>query len=187
MTGLTALWLPILLSAVLVFVTSSIIHMASPWHKSDYPRLPDEDGVMNALRPFNIPPGDYMAPRPSSGADMKSPAFTEKRNKGPVVIMTVMPNGPWPMGSTMVRWFVYLIVVGALAAYIAGRALPAGATYLQVFRFVGASAFLAHTMAYWPLRIWYHRALSTTIKATVDGLLYALLTAGMFGWLWPKA
>ena len=187
MTGLTALWLPILLSAVLVFVTSSIIHMALPWHKSDYFRLSDEDGVMNALRPFAIPPGDYMAPRPASAADMKSPAFIEKRNKGPVVVMTVMPSGPWAMGSTLVRWFVYLIVVGVLAAYIAGRALPVGAPYLHVFRFVGASAFLAYSLALWQMQIWYHRALSTTIKATIDGLIYALLTAGVFGWLWPKA
>jgi len=31
MTGLHSLWLPILLSAVIVFVVSSVIHMALPW------------------------------------------------------------------------------------------------------------------------------------------------------------
>ena len=58
MTALHSLWLPILLSSVIVFVVSSIIHMALPWHNSDYPKVPNEDKVMDALRPFAIPPGD---------------------------------------------------------------------------------------------------------------------------------
>ena len=66
MTALPALWLPILLSSVIVFVVSSVIHMALPWHKSDYPPIPNEDKVMDALRPFAIPPGDYMVPRPTT-------------------------------------------------------------------------------------------------------------------------
>jgi hypothetical protein len=103
-----------------------------------------------------------------------------------VIVMTVMPNGPWAMGGTMVKWFVYLIVVGIFAGYVAGRALPAGESYLHVFRFVGVSAFLGYSMALWQMQIWYRRSMSTTIKATIDGLIYALLTAGTFGWLWPK-
>lgn len=187
MTGLTALWLPILLSAVIVFITSSIIHMATPWHKSDYTRLPDEDGVMNALRPFNLAPGDYVMPRVESMADMKSAAFKEKQNKGPVAMMTVMPNGQVGMAGMMFQWFVYLIVVGIFAGYISGRALGPGADYLHVYRFVGASAFLAHSAALWPFSIWFRRSWTTTIKATIDGLFFALLTAGTFGWLWPRA
>src|SRR5260221_13722019 len=90
MTGLSALWLPILLSAVIVFVVSSVIHMASPWHKSDYPKLHNEDQVIDALRPLALPPGDYMVPRPSSGAEMKPPEFLNKVKKGPVLILTVL-------------------------------------------------------------------------------------------------
>jgi hypothetical protein len=48
MTGLSALWLPILLSAAAGFVASSLIHMASPWHKSDYPKMANEERVMDA-------------------------------------------------------------------------------------------------------------------------------------------
>ena len=99
MTMLSALWLPILLSSIIVFVASSIIHMATPWHKSDYRKVPDEDKVMEALRPFSLSPGDYMMPRPSSMQDLKSPAFTEKRSKGPVMVFTVMPEGPVSMNA----------------------------------------------------------------------------------------
>lgn len=186
MTELHALWLAILLSSVIVFVVSSVIHMASPWHKSDYPKVPNEDRVMDALRPLAIPPGDYMIPRPSSTQEMRSPEFAEKMKKGPVMVLTVMPNGPTPMGKNLVLWFLYSGAVGLFAAYVAGRALPVGAAYLRVFRFAGVTAFVGYSVALWQMSIWYRRAWSTTIKATVDGLIYALLTAGTFGWLWPR-
>jgi len=186
MTALHLLWLPILLSSVIVFVVSSIIHMALPWHKSDYPKVTNEDSVMDALRPLAIPPGDYMIPRPSSREDMRSPEFAEKMRKGPVMMLTVMPNGPMSMGKNLALWFLYSVVVGLLAAYVAGRALPVGAAYLHVFRFVGVTAFVGYSLALWQMSIWYRRAWSATIKATVDGLIYALLTAGTFGWLWPR-
>lgn len=186
MTTLDMLWLPILLSSVIVFVVSSVIHMALPWHKNEYPKVPNEDKVMDALRPFAIPPGDYMIPRPSSQENMRSPEFTEKLKKGPVMILTVLPNGSTPMGTNLVLWFLYSAVVGLFAAYVAGRALSADANYLHVFRMVGTTAFLGYSVALWQMSIWYRRAWSTTIKATVDGLIYALLTAGIFGWLWPR-
>ncbi len=186
MTGLSALWLPILLSAALVFVASSVIHMVLPWHKSDYPRMANEDKMMDALRPLAIPPGDYMVPRPSSRGELRSPQFAEKLKKGPVLVLTVMPNGPMAMGKSLVLWFLYCAVVGVFAAYVAGRALHPGAPYLEVFRFAGATAFIGYSLALWQMSIWYRRAWSTTVKTTVDGLIYALLTAGTFGWLWPR-
>ena len=185
MTGLSALWLPILVSAVFVFVASSVIHMASPWHKSDYPKLSNEQQVMDALRPLSIPLGDYMMPRPSGRDEMRSPAFAERFKQGPVVMLTVMPS-EMSMGRNLAMWFAYCIVVGAFAAYITGRALPPGAAYVQVFRFAGATAFIAYSAALWQMSIWYRRAWTTTIKATVDGLIFACLTAGAFGWLWPR-
>jgi len=180
------LWVPILASAVFVFVASSVVHMALPWHKSDYPKLPNEDRVMDALRPLAIPPGDYMMPRPSSRSDLQSPEFVEKMKKGPVMMLTVMPSGSMSMRRNLSMWFLYCVVIGVFAAYVAGRALPPGTDYLQAFRFVGATAFIGYSVALWQMSIWYRRAWLTTIKATVDGLIYALLTAGTFGWLWPR-
>lgn len=185
MTGLTALWLPILLSAVFVFLVSSVIHMAPLWHKHDYPRMPNEDAVRDALRPLAIPPGDYMVPRAQDMAEMKSAAFTDKLKQGPVVMFTVMPNGPMSMGRNLAMWFAYSLVVSVFSAYVAGRALSQGSPYLSVFRFAGVTAFAAYTLALWQMSIWYRRAWSITVKSTVDGLIYALVTAGTFGWLWP--
>jgi len=185
MTGLLTLWLPILVSAVLVFVVSSVIHMMSPWHKSDYPKLSNEDRVMDALRPLAIPPGDYMMPRPASREEMRSPQFAEKFKKGPVLMLTVFPGGSMSMGRQLVQWFVYALVVGCFAGYVAGRALPPGAPFRSVLRFAGATAFVGYALALWQMSIWYRRAWLTTIKATVDGLIYALLTAATLGWLWP--
>jgi len=186
MVGILALWLPILLSAVIVFVVSSIIHMASPWHKNDYPRMPNEDQLRSALRPLAIPPGDYMVPRPASREDLRSPEFAEKVRQGPNIIVTVLPNGPWSMKRNLSQWFLYALVVSVFAAYVAGRALPPGSPYLAVFRFVGTTAFIGYSVALWQMSIWYRRSWSISAKATVDGLIYGLLTAGTFGWLWPR-
>ncbi len=186
MTGLTALWMPIVASSVLVFIASSIVHMLLPaWHKNDCHKVPDEDKFRDALRPLGIPPGDYAVPRPDSMADMKTPAFAQKMEQGPVVIFTVVPNGPMSMNKNLVQWFVFCVVVSILSAYIAGAALPPGTAYPRVFQMAGATAFIGYAVALWPMSIWYHRDWGTTIRSTVDGLIYALLTAGTFGWLWP--
>ena len=186
MTALSLLWLPILLSSIIVFIASSVIHMFTPWHKSDYLKVPDEDRVMDALRPMNIPPGDYMMPRPASLADLKSAEFLEKRKRGPVMVFTVMPSGPFAMGKQLAFWFVYSCAIGTFAAYVTGRALPVGTAYLHVFRFAGTIAFVGYSLALWQMTIWYNRSVGTTIRSTIDGLIYALLTAGTFGWLWPR-
>ena len=189
MVPLTDLWLPIALAAVIVFVASSILHMALPWHRGDYRRLPAEDETMAALRKFSIPPGDYLVPCAGSPKEMTAPAFMEKMKKGPVMFATVMPSVPSgrpTMGAQLAWWFVYCLVVGVFAAYIAGRALGPGAHYLAVFRFAGATAFIGYSLALWQNTIWYKRNWVTTLKSNVDGLLYGLLTAGTFGWLWPR-
>ncbi len=185
MVPVMSLWIPILVAAVFVFVASSVIHMALKYHKSDFARLPDEDAVLEALRGFAIPPGDYVMPYAGSSKAMGEPEFLEKVNRGPVALMTVMPNGPVKMGMSLTLWFLYCVVVGIFAAYIAGRALGPGADYLAVFRFAGATAFIGYALALWQNSIWLKRSWSTTLKSTFDGLVYGLLTAGVFGWLWP--
>ncbi|MBL7960615.1 hypothetical protein JNL27_10295, partial [bacterium] len=116
MVSILSLWLPILLSAVTVFIVSSIIHMFLHWHKGEYPKLANEEQVMDALRPMNLKPGDYMVPRAASMEDMKSEAFADKMKKGPVLIMTVLPNGTPSMSGNLIQWFLYSLVIGVFAA-----------------------------------------------------------------------
>jgi uncharacterized membrane protein (DUF4010 family) len=116
---------------------------------------------------------------------MQAPEFQEKLKQGPVLVMTVMPNGRMSMTGNLVQWFLYCVVVSFFAAYVASRALPGGTEYLRVFQLIGATAFVGYTLALYQMSIWYRRSWSLTVKSTVDGLIYGLLTAGTFGWLWP--
>jgi len=186
MVSLASLWLPILISSVLVFMASSVIHMAPLWHKNDYPKMPREAEVLAALRPFAIPPGDYFIPRAGGMQEMKSAEFKEKMKQGPVMVLTVLPNGPITMNRSLVQWFIFLLVVGFFVALVTSQTLPAGTPYLRVHKLAATVAFIGYSLALAELSIWYRRSWSLTLKAAFDGLIYALLTGGTFGWLWPQ-
>jgi hypothetical protein len=180
------LWLPILAAAVVVFILSSIIHRILPWHKSDYPKLPNQEAVMDALRPLNIPPGEYMVPRPDTMADMKTPEFKAAMDRGPVFILNMFPNGMRGMGRPLGLWFIYLLIVDLIAGYVAQTAVVTTSDLHVVFHVAGLTSFLGFAGALWQMTIWYRRPAYTTFKSTVDGLIYAAVTAGIFVWLWPR-
>jgi hypothetical protein len=186
MTPLLSLLIPIVVSAVIVFIASSIIHMATPWHKHDLMKVPDEDGVMNALRPFKLSPGNYAFPKAESMADMKSPAFLERMKAGPVAFMTVRPGWSFNMGGTLLQWFLFSLAVSVVAGYIAGVAFAPGTEYLRIMQVAGCVAFVGYSMAQMHESIWWGRRWSWTVRNMLDGLLYGLLTGGTFGWLWPR-
>ena len=186
MTVLHVLWQPILLSTVFVFIASSLLHMAIPWHKNDYKGLPDQGKVIDLLRPLAIPPGDYMVPHCTTREEMRTPEFAERMAKGPVMVLTVIPNGPFTMGRSLGLWALYLLAVSYMTAYTTMHGLPSGAGYVRVFHVAGMAAFLGYAAALWQTSIWYHRSWITVLKDTVDGLIYAGLTAGTFGWLWAR-
>ena len=186
MVSVLSLWLAILLSAFLVFIVSSILHMVLPWHRKDWIGVPNEDEVRDAMRKLEIPPGDYMLPHHGSAKGMNDPEFLARFDEGPVALMTVLPNKRLSMTGPLAQWFVYCLIVGLFAAYIAGSALGPGAHYLSVFRFVGCVAFVGYGMALLQNSIWYKRKWSTTLKSVIDALVYGLVTAGVFGWLWPN-
>lgn len=186
MVYISSLWLPILLSAVFVFVVSSIIHMMLGYHRADYKTLPAEDQVMEALRKFNIPPGDYMMPCAGSSKAMKEPAFQEKWAKGPLALITIMKPGPPAMGAQLLQWFLYCALIGFFAAYMASRTLAAGAPYLAVFRVTGTLTFAAYALALLQHSIWYKKSWGATLRNVFDGFVYACVTGGVFGWLWPR-
>ena len=185
MVPLTALILPIVVSAVFVFFASFVVHMVLGYHAADYGKLPSEDAVQDALRGFSIPPGDYMLPAPGRQGH-RDPAFVAKHKKGPVAMMTVFPPGDLSMGRQLVMWFVYCLIVGTLTAYIATLSIGAGAPYPPVFHFVGIVSSMAYGLALVELSIWFRRSWGTTFRSLLDSVIYGMLTAGTFGWLWPR-
>jgi hypothetical protein len=186
MVPIHALWLPILLSAVLVFVASSIIHMALPIHKSDYRKLPDEEKVLDTMRASGVTPGrEYRFPY-CTQKEMKSPEAIDKFKRGPVGLLVVMPNGAMSMGKFLGQWFIYCVVVSIFAAYLTGRTRMPGADYPEVFRVAGCTAFIGYALAQAQNSIWRGVTWGITLKHMLDGLIFGLLTGGTFGWLWPK-
>jgi hypothetical protein len=185
--GLSELWMPILVSAVAVFVASSLIHMVIGWHRPEFPAPPNQDALMDAMRPFNLAPGEYMMPRAASMKAMQEPEFIEKTKKGPVAILTVLPNGGTNLGKMLGQWFVFILIVGVFSAYLTGRTHGSGADSMSVMRVAGTAAFLSYAMAGWSSWIWWGRTLRSTLMATLDGLIYGLITGWIFCWLWPVA
>jgi hypothetical protein len=185
MVTLTALWLPIVLSAIIVFIASSIMHMVLPYHRGDYKQLPEEDKILAALRPAGLQKGLYVFPY-CTHKDMKSPAIQEKYKQGPVGMLTVFPSGPPAIPKFMGLWFVYCLIIGFFVAYLTGRTVQPGANYLVVFRVAGTAGFMAYGLGNLSNGIWKGQPWGMTLKEVFDGLIFGLLTAGTFGWLWPR-
>jgi hypothetical protein len=187
MTAYTSLLLPILVSAVAVFIVSSVLHTALPWHHKDWKQLPNEGDVQDAMRKAGVTPGDYMLPFPGGEGGMKNPTFRERMTAGPQATMIVRAGGMPNMGAYLGKWFAHLVVVSALCAFnVAHAAEPGGDTH-RVFHFVALPAFLAYGLALWQDQIWYGKSTATSIRNTIDALLYALVTAFVFMWMWPKS
>ena len=101
-------------------------------------------------------------------------------------MLTIMSPSAWlNMGPQLAQWFVYTLVVSVIAAYVAGVSLAAGADYLAVFQITGTVSFACYAMGLPQRSIWWHQSWSATARTMIDGLLYASVTAGAFGWLWP--
>ena len=178
--SIAALWLPILVSAALVFIVSAIIWMVMPWHKTDFTRCEDEEAVRAALRGHD--PGYYLLPYCIDQKELKKPEVEQKFKEGPLAYITVIPNGVPKMGSKLVLSFLYYIVVGIICAYFVSRTATPDMSYLATFRIAGTVAFVSYGLAYFQESIWFGRPWSLTAKSLLDALIYSLLTGGTFGW-----
>jgi len=186
MNALLALWMPILLSAVVVFVISSLVHMVFKWHASDYGRLANEDAVRDALRAGGIAPGRYVLPHCADMKDMGSEAMLKKYREGPVGHLTIAPSGVPSMGKYLLSWFLFTVVISAVVAAIASQvhgldpARASAAAWL-----IGVVSFIAYGFGTITESIWMSRPWSTSVKYLLDSALYAAGTAAVFLWLWP--
>ena len=174
------LWLPVLVSTVVVFIAGAVIWMVMPWHRSDWGKTEDEEAVRAALK--GTEPGMYTLPN-CPPDQFKDPAMQQKFIDGPQAYITVLPNGVPKMGGKLLMMFLYNLLVAVLCAYVVSRTLAPGTEYLQIFRIAGTVAFIAYGVAYIQESIWFGRSWSLTTKSFLDALIYAVLTGGVFGWL----
>jgi hypothetical protein len=179
---LTSLWLPILLSAVAVFVASSLIWTVVQYHHKDWHPLPNEEAARQALK--GTPPGQYSVPYAADGKARQDPEWQRKFTEGPAAMMVVFP-GSMAMGRQLIQWFIYCLVLSLLIGYVAAATLPAGTEYAKVFQITGTTGWLAYAGSAAAGSIWFGHSWGRTAKDLLDGLIYGLLTAGTFGWLWP--
>jgi len=179
--GITDLWLPIVVTAVVLFVASSLIWTLLKYHKSDYSKTDDEEAVRAALK--GTQPGFYLLPYCLDPAELKNPAMKQKYEDGPLAYITVTRNGVPNMGPKLIGMFAFFLLIGVLCAYVVSRTLEPDASYLSVFRVAGTVAFIANSVALVPESIWFERPWSMTIKNFVDAFIYSLLAGGVFGWL----
>lgn len=185
MEFLLELWKPILLGGLAVFVMSALVWMVFPHHKNEWGHLPNEDAVGDAIRAGSPAPGLYGMPYCNDMKEMGTPEFVAKMNRGPVAYVTIAPNGPPAMGPMMAKSAVVNVVVATFVAYLAWHAVPAGAEYLHVFRIVGTATFMAYAFGSMADSIWFGRPWGSFFKQAFDALMYGLVMAGVFGWLWP--
>jgi hypothetical protein len=182
--GLVDLWLPIVISAVAVFILSFIANVVLPHHKGDWKKLPNEEAFLETVRSGDVPAGQYMFPY-CDMKDYKDPDKKARYDKGPLGILVKWP-GPPSMGTNLVLTFIFYLVVGIFVAYLAGIVLPVGTAYITVFRVTAVAAIMAYCLGGIPGVIWFGYSWRSTWMYIFDGIVYALVTAGFFAWLWPE-
>jgi len=180
-----SVWLPVVVSAVAVWLLSSVLHMVLKYHRADYKPLPDEEAVRSALGKGSPPPGVYMTPYSTDMSAMKDPAFLEKYSQGPVALIKVMKNGPPAMGMHLLLWFLFCLLVSFTAGYVARQAFAAGAVGVEVLQVTGALAFAGYGFGALSAYIWAAEPLPNVLRALLDAALYSLATGAVFWWLWP--
>jgi hypothetical protein len=181
--SLVSLWLPILLSAVIVFFAAFVAWTVLPHHRSDWVRIPNEDSLLQTIRDLGLGRGQYVFPNAMTAEGAKEPDAQAKLKEGPVgsLIIRDAPN----MGKSLAFYFLFTLAVSFMVAYLGHASIAPGAEYRHVFRVLGTIAFLAYSAAEIPAAIWFGHSWSGVWKSVIDGLVFGLLTGGVFGWLWP--
>ncbi len=131
-------------------------------------------------------PGQYCIPWVADPAQRKSPEFIKKMTDGPVAMITIRPAGESGMGGMLAKWLMYSLVISATVAYVTGRTMGAGHSYLSIFRVTGTVAFLAYGGSHAIYGIFWGRPWRVVWLDIFDALIYGSLTAGAFGWRWPQ-
>jgi hypothetical protein len=181
-----SLWIPVLVSAIAVFVASSLLHMFLKYHSADHRKLPNEEAVRDALGKANLEPGMYFTPY-CTHAQMKDPAVLAQFEKGPVAIITSYPKGTPMLPKHLALWFGLCFLVSFSTAYVARHTLNYGAPGMLVLQVTGTVAFVAYNYGQISDSIWKGQPWANTLRHLLDGAIYAVITGLVFKVLWPAA
>lgn len=180
-----SLWLPVVVSAVAVWLVSSIVHMVLKYHKADYKGLADEASAAQALR--GTAPGVYPVPYCADPAQMKDPAMQKRYADGPVGMLTILPNGAPNMGKYLGLWFAFCFLISFTAGYVARHTLQPDSAALEIMRITGTLAFVGYGYGHIMDSIWKGQPWSNTVRGLIDAGIYAIVTGLVFRFLWPGA
>lgn len=186
MRFLVELWVPILVSGAAVFVLSALAWTVGPHHRTEYVGVPNETDVMDALRAARVPPGRYVVPFLGDGERFKTPEGRTLVADGPLAFITIAPKGLPRMGRMMALSLASALLISACAAYLAFHTLAPGAPYLTVFRVTGMATFMAYALGLISESVWFARPWRSLAVNTLDAVIYAMVSGGIFGWLWAR-
>lgn len=180
LTSLTSLAVPILLSAVALFVASFLSWMVVQLHRDDWKKLENEDAVMATAA--KVPVGNYMFPCAKSMEEMKSEEFQKKYDSGPRGILTILPKAN--MGLNLGLTFLYFIAISFLLAYLSSMVLPPGTEFAKVLRFVSTAALMTFLAAMVQHAIWFKTRIFGHL---IESIAFALIVGAFFAMFWPSA
>jgi hypothetical protein len=183
--NLPALWLPIVVAAVVVFIASFLEWVVLPHHKPDFKRPPNETDLLGLIRDKGIGAGQYMFPYCGDWSEMKDPEKKKRYEAGPHGLLCVWP-GPPNMAQNMLLSLIVYLLVAVFVGYLATLTpLTREADFLAVFRFTGAAGVLAYTFGFLPGAIWFRSSPRATVMNIIDAVVNGLLVGVVFGLLWP--
>jgi hypothetical protein len=182
-----SLWLPVVVSAVAVWLVSAVLHMLLKYHRADYKQLSSEEAVGPALRSATSGPGVYIIPYCSDMSLMKDPAFRKKYEDGPVALIHVLRSDVPNMGKSLGQWLAFCLLVSFVTSYVARHSLDPGAMGIEVMRLTGTVAFIGYAFGYFQDSIWHGIPWSNSLRAILDAAVYALVTGLVFRLLWPAS
>ncbi len=185
MHDLLQLWMPIVVTAVAVFIASSLIHMVFKWHNSDYRKLANEDAVRAAISAGSPAPGQYILPHCQDMKDLHGEEMQQKYRDGPIGFLTVRKNGPPSLGGSLLQWFVFNLALAVIAAAIALQTYGLHGEPHRAGHLVGMLSLLAYGGSSVQAGIWMGKPMGSVVKDMLDAFIYATVSALVFMWLWP--
>lgn len=176
-----SLWMPIVGSGFATHFASTLAWTVLPHHKPEIKSLGDkEEQFTDWIACKEIEPGQYVFPYCEDMKQTETELFKQKQGKcsGELRVWARPVN----MLAAMVKTLGFFLFAAFMIGYVCAYTLTPYTDKGDVFRIVLVLGIMTHCFAIFPRVFWFPRSYATSL---VDGVVYALLTAGIFYALWP--